>query len=177
MSGARIRVSHLSFSWPDGTPVFADLSFVLGPSRIGLVAPNGAGKTTLLRLLAGELATQAGAVDIAGRRGYLPQRWNSTAHATVAELLGVNDALEAVDAVLAGTADATQLERADGHWDLRERIASQLAAFGLHEVHLQRRVSSFSGGEAMAVALAGQLLRAPDVLLLDEPTNHLDRKA
>ena len=177
MSGARIRVSHLSFSWPDGTPVFADLSFVLGPSRIGLVAPNGAGKTTLLRLLAGELATQAGAVDIAGRRGYLPQRWNSTAHATVAELLGVTDALEAVDAVLAGTADATQLERADGHWDLRERIASQLAAFGLHEVCLQRRISSFSGGEVMAVALAGQLLRAPDVLLLDEPTNHLDRKA
>lgn len=177
MSGARVRVSHLSFSWPDGTPVFADLSFVLGPSRIGLVAPNGAGKTTLLRLLAGELATQAGAVDIAGRPGYLPQRWNSACNATVAELLGVTDALKAVAAVLAGTADAIQLERADGHWDLRERIASQLAAFGLHDVCLQRDISSFSGGEAMAMALAAQLLRAPDVLLLDEPTNHLDRKA
>jgi len=177
MSGARIRVSHLSFSWPDGTSVFADLSFVFGPSRIGLVAPNGAGKTTLLRLLAGELAVQAGTIDIAGRVGYLRQYWNSAAYATVAELLGVTDALNAVDAVLAGTADATQLVRADGHWNLRERVASQLAAFGLHDVCLQREISTFSGGETMALALAAQLLRAPDVLLLDEPTNHLDRKA
>lgn len=177
MSGARIRASHLSFSWPDGTSVFADLSFVFGPSRIGLVAPNGAGKTTLLRLLAGELAMQAGTIDITGRVGYLRQYWNSAAYATVAELLGVTDALNAVDAVLAGTADATQLERADGHWNLRERVASQLAAFGLHDVCLQREISTFSGGEAMALAVAAQLLRAPDVLLLDEPTNHLDRKA
>lgn len=177
MSGARIRVSNLSFSWPDGTPVFAHLSFALGPSRVGLVASNGIGKTTLLRLLAGELSPQAGTVDIAGRLGYLPQRWNNAAHATVADLLGVTDALKAVDAVLAGTADALQLERADGHWDLRERIASQLATFGLHDVSLQREISGFSGGETMAMALAAQLLRAPDVLLLDEPTNHLDRKA
>lgn len=177
MSGARIRASHLSFSWPDGTSVFADLSFVFGPSRIGLVAPNGAGKTTLLRLLAGELAMQAGAIDIAGRVGYLRQSWKGAAYATVAELLDVSDALNAVDAVLAGTADAAQLEGADGHWDLRERIATQLAAFGLHDVCLQRDISTFSGGETMALALAAQLLRAPDVLLLDEPTNHLDRKA
>lgn len=177
MSAARIRASHLSFSWPDGTSVFADLSFVLGASRIGLVAPNGAGKTTLLRLLAGELAMQAGTIDITGRVGYLRQYWNSAAYATVAELLGVTDALNAVDAVLAGTADATQLERADGHWDLRERIASQLAVFGLHDVCLQREISAFSGGETMALALAAQLLRTPDVLLLDEPTNHLDRRA
>lgn len=177
MSGARIRASHLSFSWPDGTSVFADLSFVFGPSRIGLVACNGAGKTTLLRLLAGELAMQAGTIDITGRVGYVRQYWNSAAYATVAELLGVTDALNAVDAVLAGTADAAQLERADGHWDLRERIASQLAAFDLHDVSLQREISTFSGGETMALALAAQLLWAPDVLLLDEPTNHLDRKA
>jgi len=177
MSGARIRASHLSFSWPDGTSVFADLSFVLGPSRIGLVAPNGAGKTTLLRLLAGELAMQAGTIDIAGRTGYLRQRWNGAAYATVAELLGVTDTLSAVDAVLAGTADTAQLERADGHWDLRERIASPLAAFDLHDVSLQREISTFSGGETMALALAAQLLWTPDVLLLDEPTNHLDRRA
>ncbi len=177
MSGARIRVSHLSFSWPDGTPVLADLSFALGPSRVGLVAPNGAGKTTLLRLIAGELVPRSGTVDVAGRLGYLPQRWSGAAQATVADLLGVAEALRAVDAVLAGSADAVQLERADGHWDLRERIAAQLAAFGLFDVPLERAVARFSGGEAMALRLAAQLLRRPDVLLLDEPSNHLDRAA
>ncbi|GAB3340393.1 ABC-F family ATP-binding cassette domain-containing protein [Marilutibacter aestuarii] len=177
MSGARIRVSHLSFSWPDGTPVLADLSFALGPSRVGLVAPNGAGKTTLLRLIAGELVPRSGTVEVAGRLGYLPQRWSGAAQATVADLLGVAEALRAVDAVLAGSADPLLLERADGHWDVRERIAAQLAAFGLHDVPLERAVACFSGGEAMALRLAAQLLRRPDVLLLDEPSNHLDRTA
>lgn len=177
MSSDGIRVSQLSFSWPDGTPVFSNLSFSLGPSRIGLVAPNGAGKSTLMRLLAGELVPQAGAIEIPGSRGYLAQGRLATGDATVVELLGVADALNAVDAVLAGAADAAQMERADGYWDLRERIASQLADFGLHDVSLHRRIDTFSGGETMAFALAGQLLRRPDVLLLDEPTNHLDQAA
>ena len=55
MSDASVVCSHLSFSWPDDTPVFQDLSFTVGPGRTGLVAPNGAGKSTLLRLIAGEL--------------------------------------------------------------------------------------------------------------------------
>lgn len=177
MSDARIRVSHLSFSWPDGTPVFADLSFALGPSRTGLVAHNGAGKSTLLRLLAGELAPHAGILEINGRLGYLPQWQDTPPDACVADMLGVAEALQAVDAVLAGDADATLLERAEGHWDLRERIAVLLAQFGLHEVSLERKVSAFSGGEAMALALAARLLHRPAILLLDEPTNHLDRTA
>lgn len=177
MSGAHIRVSHLSFSWPDGTPVFADLSCTLGPSRIGLVAPNGAGKSTLLRLMAGELASQAGNIDIIGRWEYLPQHGHTPSDASVIDLLRVGSTLQAVDAVLDGTADVVQLERADGHWDLRERIATQLGAVGLHGICLQRRLSTFSGGEAISLAIAARLLHAPDVLMLDEPTNHLDRAA
>ena len=55
MSDAFIVCSNLSFSWPDDTPVFQDLSFTVGGGRTGLVAPNGAGKSTLLKLIAGEL--------------------------------------------------------------------------------------------------------------------------
>ena len=55
MSDAFIVCSHLSFSWPDDTPVFDGLSFTVGAGRTGLVAPNGAGKSTLLKLIAGEL--------------------------------------------------------------------------------------------------------------------------
>ncbi len=177
MSDARIRVSRLSFSWPDGTPVFADLSFALGASRTGLVAPNGAGKSTLLRLLAGELAPPAGTVEVSGKIGYLPQRPATPPEACVADVLGVSGILHAIDQVLAGRTDPALLERAEGQWDLRDRIAALLARFGLHELPLQRKVSAFSGGEAMSLALAAQLLRRPDVLLLDEPSNHLDHAA
>ncbi len=177
MSEARISVSHLSFTWPDGTPVLANLSFTLGSSRFGLVAANGGGKSTLLRLLAGELAPLAGAIEVSGDLGYLPQHLVLDPETRVADVLGVTDTLRALDAILAGNADPVLFECVDGNWDLRERIGATLARVGLPEASLQRRMSTFSGGEAMSLALAALLLRRPAVMLLDEPTNYLDLTA
>ena len=44
MSDAFIICSDLSFSWPDDTPVFQDLSFTVGGGRTGLVAPTAPGR-------------------------------------------------------------------------------------------------------------------------------------
>lgn len=177
MSDAHIRAFNLCFSWPDGTSVVDGLSFDLGPSRTGLVAPNGAGKSTLLRLLAGQLRPSTGQLEIRGTLAYLPQHLPSQGHVTVAEALGINERLRAVDAVLAGSVDPLHFELADGSWDLRERALAMLARLELPDVCLQQRLSTLSGGQAMSLALAARLLLQPDVLLLDEPTNHLDRKA
>ncbi|MDT5126101.1 MAG: hypothetical protein QOH54_1745, partial [Mycobacterium sp.] len=72
MSDVSIVSSHLSFGWPDGSALFADLSFTVPGGRTGLVAPNGAGKSTLLRLITGEYSPTAGAVTVDGTLGYLP---------------------------------------------------------------------------------------------------------
>ena len=45
-----ITCSNLSFSWPDETPLFTDLSFTVGDGRTGLVAPNGAGTVSYTHL-------------------------------------------------------------------------------------------------------------------------------
>ena len=177
MSDARIRVSQLAFSWPDGTPVLEGLSFALGPGRTGLVAPNGAGKSTLLKLLAGELQPHAGQISIEGVVGYLPQSLPLDGDIVVAQALGIAARLEALDAVQAGSADARHFHAIGNDWDLRERANADLARAGLPGVALDRRLGSFSGGEAMALGLAAQLLRQPEILLLDEPSNHLDRGA
>lgn len=177
MSETLISVSRLSFSWPDGTPVLADLSFTLGSSRVGLVAANGGGKSTLLRLLAGELAPSSGSIQVSSDRGYLPQHLLLDPEACVADVLGVTKRLCALDEVLAGNVDPVLFECVDGNWDLRERITVTLARLGLPDVSLLRRMSTFSGGEAMSLALGALLLRRPAVLLLDEPSNHLDLTA
>jgi len=177
MPDACLRVTDLVFAWSDGTPVFHGLSFALGVARTGLVAPNGAGKSTLLRLLAGELQPSSGRIEVEGRVGYLPQHLALDAEASVADVLGITARLDALEAILAGAADPALFDTLDNQWDLRERATAALSRLGLGEPPLRRRLGTFSGGEAMALGLAAQWLRQPEVLLLDEPSNHLDRQA
>jgi len=97
--------------------------------------------------------------------------------ASVAEVLGIATRLRALDAIAAGDIDPAHFDAVGGDWDLRERSAAALERLGLGQVALERRLGTFSGGEAMSLGLAAQLLRRPDVLLLDEPTNNLDQAA
>ena len=174
MSDVCVVCTNLSFSWPDDTPVFRDLSFTVPPGRTGLVAPNGAGKSTLLRLIAGELTPTGGAVTVEGVLGYLPQNLPLAGDLTVAEVLGVAPALAALRAIEAGDASEDNFATIGDDWDVEERSRAELDRLGLGEVALDRRLHTLSGGQVISLGLAAQLLRRPDVLLLDEPTNNLD---
>ncbi|MEV5540546.1 ribosomal protection-like ABC-F family protein [Saccharopolyspora shandongensis] len=177
MSDAFIICSNLSFSWPDDTPVFQDLSFTVGGGRTGLVAPNGAGKSTLLKLIAGEYRPGAGSVSAEGVLGYLPQSLPLLGDPTVAEVLGVAPVLRALAAIESGDADEEHFTTIGNDWDIEERTRAQLDRLGLGDVSLIRRLHTLSGGQVISLGLAAQLLKRPDVLLLDEPTNNLDRDA
>ncbi|SCF00229.1 ABC-F family ATP-binding cassette domain-containing protein [Micromonospora mirobrigensis] len=177
MSDVRIVSSALSFSWPDETPVFHDLSFSVPAGRTGLVAPNGRGKSTLLRLIAGELRPTAGSVTVHGVVGYLPQHLPFAVDQTVAQVLGVDRAVAALHAIESGDAGEEHFTAVGDDWDVEERSRAELDRLGLGEVTLDRRLGTLSGGQVVSLGLAAQLLRRPDVLLLDEPTNNLDRDA
>ncbi|MEI4271315.1 ATP-binding cassette domain-containing protein [Klenkia sp. LSe6-5] len=178
-----ITLHALSFSWPDGTPVLDGLTTTIGAGRTGLVAPNGGGKTTLLRLLTGELTPTAGSVTVDGVLGHLPQELPTSAMGTVADAmgtvadaLGIATVLAAVTAVERGDTDPAHVDAIGVDWDVEERAVAQLDRLGLGGIALDRRLATPSGGQVVAVGLAGRLLRRPDVLLLDEPTNNLDRR-
>lgn len=177
MSHATVVCSGLSFSWPDDTPVFDELSFSLTAGRTGLVAPNGSGKSTLLKLIAGELRPTGGSVTVDGTLGHLPQSLPLTADLTVADVLGVADVIRALDAVESGDVAEEHFATIGDDWDIEERTRAQLDRLGLGALALDRALGTLSGGQIVSLGLAAQLLRRPDVLLLDEPTNNLDLEA
>ncbi|WP_030488322.1 ribosomal protection-like ABC-F family protein [Micromonospora chokoriensis] len=177
MSDAFIVCSNLSFSWPDDTPVFTELSFTVPGGRTGLVAPNGAGKSTLLRLIAGELRPSGGSVTVDGLLGYLPQTLPLVGDLAVAQVLGVAERIAALHAIEAGDASEEHFATIGDDWDIEERTRSELDRLGLGELSLDRRLHTLSGGQVISLGLAAQLLRRPNVLLLDEPTNNLDLAA
>jgi ATPase subunit of ABC transporter with duplicated ATPase domains len=177
MSDAFIVCSNLSFSWPDDTPVFQDLSFTVGGGRTGLVAPNGAGKSTLLNLIAGGHRPAGGTVSVQGTLGHLPQTLPLVGDLTVAEVLGVAPVINALNAIESGDASEENFTVIGDDWDIEERSRAELDRLGLGDVSLTRCLRTLSGGQIVSLGLAAELLKRPDVLLLDEPTNNLDLDA
>jgi len=128
--------------------------------RIGLIGRNGTGKSTLLRVIAGELALDAG--EIRRRDGLrttlVEQEPTLPDAATLRESLVARGQFEQIDD-----------ERA--RWRAESRLVEYLHRLGIDE-NLRPEVAS--GGERKRATLALALALEPQLLLLDEPTNHLD---
>jgi len=169
-----LSFSHVSFRWPDGRSVFADLTFTLPPGLSGLVGRNGIGKSTLLRLAFGDLRPTVGQVSRPSSLRFVPQGVTLQTAASVADVLQIAAPLAALRAIEAGSADPAHYEALADDWLVEERARSVLASLGLERLELDRPVGNVSGGEATLLAVGAALLAEPDVLLLDEPTNNLD---
>ena len=169
---ASIFLSSLSWSTPDGTPLFTDLDLTFGSERTGLVGRNGSGKSTLLRLIAGHARPASGRIHVTGSVAMMRQEALEHPHQTVAELLGAWHALNLLDRAERGQATVEELAEAD--WTLPARIEAALARCDL-AVDPRTRLARLSGGQRSRAALASLILAEPDFLLMDEPTNNLDR--
>jgi ATPase subunit of ABC transporter with duplicated ATPase domains len=172
-----IVLSDLSFSLPNGRVVLSKLSASFNPGRTGLIGANGSGKSTLLRLIAGVVPPTSGSVAVTGEVGYLPQNLALDVDATVATLLGIASARDAIRAIEAGSVDPAAFDAVGDDWDIEDRAREWLARLGLPHVGLDDPVRRLSGGETVLTALSARFLRRPAVLLLDEPTNNLDLDA
>ena len=63
-----LRLSGLSYRYPDGTPGLSGVDLDVAEGEIlGVLGPNGAGKSTLTRLLNGLLRGE-GTIDVFGER-------------------------------------------------------------------------------------------------------------
>jgi ATP-binding cassette subfamily F protein uup len=128
--------------------------------RIGLIGRNGTGKSTLLKVIAGELALDAG--EIRRRDGLrttlVEQEPTLPDAATLRESLAARGHFE-------------QIEDERARWRAESRLVEYLHRLGIDE---NLRPEAASGGERKRATLALALTLEPQLLLLDEPTNHLD---
>lgn len=189
-AAAHISIAHLQFAHPSQPPLFADLSAVFSAPLTGLIGDNGCGKTTLMRLILGELAPDSGSLAAPARMAHLPQDMGLGSDQTLAELCGISEILQALQAVESGEYSPELYEAIGDNWDVEERTLAALATYGFTPAALvdcdnpeavralfARQMHSFSGGEAVIAALASLMVSDPEFILLDEPTNNLDSSA
>jgi ABC-2 type transport system ATP-binding protein len=144
-----------------------DLDIAAG-EIFGFLGPNGAGKTTTLRMLATLLPIDSGEATIAGydvrkqpqevrkRLGYVGQMGGADHLATGREDLLLQGKLNGMNAASAA------------------RRAEELAAALDLTDFIDRRISTYSGGQKRRLHVALGIMHRPDVLFLDEPTSGLD---
>ena len=170
-----LRVSGLTFAYPDGSPALegVDLELAHG-ERVAVLGPNGAGKTTLLLHLNGVLGVgtpgSTGIVEVAGLRV------GKDTLREVRRRVGIvfqdpDDQLfcaTVADDVAFGPANLGLRGEA-----LRARVEEALDAVGLLAV-AGRPPHHLSFGQRRRVAVATVLAMRPEVLVLDEPSSNLD---
>ena len=174
-----LEADQLSFSYPDGSPLFRQLSLVLMPGHYGLYGRNGSGKSTLLSLLAQQQRPLSGRIHHAGKCRFLPQQpglpW------TV--LPDIAAALQALIRVSDGQGTEADFGVCSDDWGLPGQISRVLQEQALITVPmdaaqllhwLSSQPAQLSGGQRQRLLLALMFVLQPDILLLDEPGNDLD---
>jgi branched-chain amino acid transport system ATP-binding protein len=166
-----------------GVPAMNDVSLDVMPGeRRLIIGPNGAGKTTLFNLITGDLAADAGAIQLFGE-DVSHLKSHQRAHRGLARTYQIitlfpNDSLEH-NIVL------SLLGLSKQRWDafrplaarigLHEEARRFLAQVGLGE-RAARPIGEVSYGEKRRVEIAMAMAQGPRLLLLDEPLAGLSRE-
>jgi ATP-binding cassette subfamily B protein len=177
VTGGAIAIRSVDFNYPDGTPVFADLTLnIAAGEKIGLVGASGAGKSTLLRLLRRQFPIQKGTITIDGQ-DIAQVTWDSL-HDAFAEVPQAPSVFHRSvrDNIMYGRPDAAEDEMiaAAKLAHCHEFIAARP---GGYDAVVGEKGMKLSGGERQRVAIARAFLKDAPILILDEATSSLDSEA
>lgn len=134
----------------------------------GFLGPNGAGKTTTLRMLTTLLPIDSGEATVAG---YSVQRQPDE----VRKRTGYVSQLGGADNLATGREDLLLQGQLYGMsvGQVRKRTDELAASLDLQDF-IDRRVTTYSGGQRRRLDVALGIMHQPEVLFLDEPTTGLD---
>lgn len=173
-------------------PLFEEVSVRFGEgNRYGLIGANGCGKSTFMKILAGELESTSGNIELDNKERIAWLRQDQFAYE---DLLVSNVVMMGHEAMweaseeknrLYANPDATdedyiraaELETVYAEYDgytAESRAGELLSGVGIpNELH-NKPMSEVPPGLKLRVLLAQALFANPEILLLDEPTNNLD---
>jgi ABC-2 type transport system ATP-binding protein len=141
------------------------LSFHVQPGEVyGFLGRNGAGKSTAIRIVMGITKKTGGAVKIFGTTA------SSSSHVGLRRRVGYVAQEQNFYGWMTPRSIGRFVRGFYPHWDDREyeRLVRDL------ELPADRRISGFSGGMKVKLALALAFAHRPALLVLDEPTAGLD---
>lgn len=160
-----LQVEGLHFAYPE-CAVLKGVSLAWSPGVALVPGDESSGKTTLLRVLAGELAPQAGEVTLRG------VRQSTEAAAYRAQVFWQDPRSSALDEFTARQwlgSLAAQYQA----WDAAA-LAAHVEGFSL-EPHLDKPFFALSTGSRRKVLMAGAFASGAALALIDEPVAGLDK--
>src|SRR5258708_21840503 len=178
MSEDLIRMEHIN-KFYGRVQALDDVNFnVTRQEIVGLLGDNGAGKSTLIKVLSGAVRATSGDIIVHGKR---------------VDIRSTTDAIAlGIETIYQDSALVTQLSIARNLFLGREplkgprflnrmdtMLMDKVAADLLRKVGIGKSIptatpiSSLSGGERQAVAIARAMHFDSDLIILDEPTNNL----
>ena len=170
-----IIVNNLSYIHPDRQELFSGISFsVPDGEKASLIGDNGSGKSTLIKILAGKAEPSGGNFCVSGPMWIIPQHFGQYDSMSVAQALGIDSKLRAIEAITGGSTDEKHYTDLADDWSVEEKAREALDFLNLRHVALSQNMETLSGGEKTKIFLAGISLYNPSTILMDEPTNHLD---
>ena len=164
-----IEISNLQIAYKDKEyPAIDNINFNISRGDfVALMGPSGCGKSTLLKELGGANNRTRGEIKISGRP---IGEYFHTELKTKIGFVSQDDHLHP-DLTVYETLFYTAKLRNTFSYEVR--IKDLLTKLGIEERKSQK-IATLSGGQRKRVAIAVELLDAPDILLMDEPTSPLD---
>lgn len=180
MDAAALKLSQVSFSYPDKSSIFSDLSLeVARGEHVFIAGPSGSGKTTLLNIVGGVLLPNAGGVEILGHdlltmKSSARDSFRANSLGIIFQLFNLIPYLSVVENVLLPLHfSLSRREKIKG--TPRDEAIRLLVSLGLDDEELFiGSCSKLSVGQQQRVAAARALLGDPEIIIADEPTSALD---